>query len=402
MDLSYPKEYEDFRLEVRSFLKEHGDKSRNLGEEMGRPTQKLRDWQNLLIKHGYACRTIPKEYGGYGAKPDILHNVIITEEFNRAQVRRGISGQGISMLVPTLLELGTEEQKQKLIKPTITGEIVWCQGYSEPNAGSDLASLQTKAHVEGDYFVINGQKIWTSSAHFSDMMFVLVRTEPDEPKHRGISYLLLSMDTPGIEVRPLVTMTGKAEFNETFFTDVKVKTDQIVGKRGEGWMVANATLKHERGMIGDPAQLDALLVKLIELMKEETVNGSRLIDNPIHRDRVLKLQARVESAKLHSLRILSNSLQQSFEMLPLLIIKLNGTHLSHDINAMGIDMLGELGVLYEDSPYLRSKGTWQFRYMFSIGLIIGGGTSQIQKNIISERGLGMPREPKPQAVAASS
>lgn len=395
MDLSYPQEYEEFRLQVRQFLKQHGDKGRNLGDEMGRPSQKLKAWQKLLIEQGYACRTIPKKYGGYGAKPDILHNVIITEEFNLAQVRRGISGQGISMLVPTLLELGTEVQKQKYIEPTIKGDIFWCQGYSEPNAGSDLASLQTKAHVEGENFVINGQKIWTSSAHFADMMFVLVRTEPDAPKHRGISYLLLSMDTPGIEVRPLVTMTGNAEFNETFFTDVRVKTDQIVGKRGEGWMVANATLKHERGMIGDPAQLDALLVKLVELMKEETVNGARLMDNPIHRDRLLKLQARVESAKLHSLRILSNSLKQTLELLPLLIVKLNGTHLAHDINAMGIDMLGELGVLYEDSPYLRSKGTWQFRYMFSIGLIIGGGTSQIQKNIISERGLGMPREPKP-------
>ena len=396
MDLSYPKEYEEFRQQVRQFLVEHGDKGRNMGDELGRPSEKLKDWQKLLIENGYACRTIPKEYGGYGAAPDILKNVIIGEEFNRAQVRRGISGQGISMLVPTLLELGTEAQKKNYIEPTIKGDIFWCQGYSEPNAGSDLASLQTKAHVEGDYFVINGQKIWTSSAHFADMMFVLVRTEQDEPKHRGISYLLLSMDSPGIEVRPLVTMTGNAEFNETFFTDVKVKTDQIVGERGQGWMVANTTLKHERGMIGDPEQLEALLVRLVELMQEETVNGVRLMDNPIYRDRLLQLQARVQAQKLHRMRLLTNSLKNNFELLPLLIVKLNGTHLAHDLNAMGIDMLGELGVLYEDSPYLRAKGAWQFRYMFSIGLIIGGGTSQIQKNIISERGLGMPREPKPQ------
>lgn len=394
MDLRYGKEYEDFRQEVRAFLAKHGHKSPNLQGEMGRPSAQAREWQALLIEQGYAARTIPKQYGGYGGEPDVLKSVIIDQEFDQAGVSKGLSGQGISMLIPTLLELGTEEQKQRWIRPTITGEIFWCQGYSEPNAGSDLASLQTRAHVEGDEFVINGQKIWTSSAHFSDMMFVLVRTEADAPKHMGISYLLLPMTTPGIEVRPLVTMTGDATFNEVFFTDVRLKTDQIVAKRGDGWMVANATLKHERGMLGDPSQSANLLYQVTELLTSETVDGVRLIDSPVYRDRLMRLQARVASMQWHSMRLLTNTLKNEPELMPILVVKLIGTHLNQDICALAIDALGELGILYDQSKYLRAMGMWQSRYMFSLGLIIGGGTSHIQKNIISERGLGMPREPK--------
>ncbi len=172
-------------------------------------------WQKLLIEHGYAARTIPKEYGGFGAAPDILKSRIIGEAFTGAGIPPGLQNQGISMLVPTLLELGTEDQKRQWIGPTIRGEVVRCQGYSEPGSGSDLASLQTRATEDGDDFVINGQKIWTSTAREADMIFCLVRTEPDKPKHDGISYLIFPMSTPGIEVRPLVTMTGRAEFNET-------------------------------------------------------------------------------------------------------------------------------------------------------------------------------------------
>ena len=194
-------------------------------------SQKVLGWQKLLIEHGYAARTIPEAYGGYGAEPDVLISRIIAEEFASAQVSRGLGGQGISMLVPTLLEVGSEEQRQTFIRPTIHGEMVWCQGYSEPGAGSDLASLRTAAVLDGDEWVVNGQKIWTSTAHLADWIFCLVRTEPDAPKHQGISFLLFRMDTPGIEIRPLVDMTGAANFNEVFFTDVRVPKQQIVGAR---------------------------------------------------------------------------------------------------------------------------------------------------------------------------
>jgi alkylation response protein AidB-like acyl-CoA dehydrogenase len=226
------------------------------------------------------------------------------------------------------------------------------------------------------------------------MIFCLVRTEPDAPKHQGISYLLFSMKTPGIEVRPLVTMTGNAEFNEVFFTDVRVPKTQVVGARGQGWQVANATLKHERGMLGDPNQAGSRMRALVELANTETVAGERLIDSPIWRDRLLKLQARVFAMEFHGLRLLTARLKGEAPGLPGLIVKLMGCELNHQLAAFAIDALGELGVLYGSSPHLRASGVWQRNYMFDLGLIIGGGTAQIQKNIISERGLGMPREPK--------
>ena len=388
MDLNETPEMAAFRAEVRGFLEAHrGDYAQGSAND-------VRAWQKLLIEHGYAARTIPKEYGGYGAEPDVLKSRIIAEEFIALGLPMGMSGQGISMLVPTLLELGSEEQKKKFIGPTLRGEIIWCQGYSEPGAGSDLASLSTRAVEDGDDFVINGQKIWTSTAAQADMIFCLVRTEADKPKHEGISYLLFSMKTPGIEVRPLVTMTGRAEFNEVFFTDVRVPKKDIVGQRGQGWYVANATLRHERGMLGDPNQAGTRLRALIELMQSEDVDGRRLMDNPVMRDRLLKLQARVHAMEYHGLRLLTASLKGEDPGVARLIVKLMGCELNHQLAGFAIDALGELGMLYSGSPHLRNGGNWQSSYMFDLGLIIGGGTAQIQKNIISERGLGMPREPK--------
>jgi alkylation response protein AidB-like acyl-CoA dehydrogenase len=384
MDLTLTPELEAFREEVRAFLAAH-----RAEYEAGQPKDP-KAWQRLLIEHGYAARTIPKAYGGYGAEPDILKGRIIAEAFIAAGAPRGMAGQGISMLVPTLLEVGSEAQKKTWIPPTIRGEILWCQGYSEPGAGSDLASLQTGAVEDGDDFLINGQKIWTSTAHLAQMMFCLVRTEPTKPKHEGISYILFPMDTPGIEVRPLKTMTGQAEFNEVFFTDVRVPQANVVGGRGRGWQVANTTLKHERGMLGDPNATEARLASLIELFKTETVDGQRIVDNPVFRDRLMQLQARVFAMKFNGLRTLTDESAG----LARLVVKLQGCELNHQIAALAIDALGELGVLYHEGPHLRAKGGWQRSYMFDLGLIIGGGTAQIQKNIISERGLGMPREPK--------
>ncbi len=402
MDLEYSPQYKDFQNEVRAFVEAHGHRSPpRSGGGVSRPSQQMKDWQALLIEQGYAARIIPREYGGYGAEPDILKTVIIAEELNKAGLHRGLANQGVTMLVPTLLELGTEEQRQRWIAPTLRGDIMWCQGYSEPGAGSDLASLRTSATEDGDDFIINGHKIWTSSAQVTDMMFVLVRTEPDAPKHHGISYLLLPMDSPGIEIRPLVSMTGEPEFNEVFFTDVRLKRDQIVGRRGEGWQVANATLKHERGMLGDPDRTARQLLGLIDCLRTETVNGEALIENPVYRDRVLRLQARVKAMQYNSLRVLTCNLKGEDPGVARLIVKLNATILNNEIAETAIDILGEAGVLYGDSAYLRREGMWQYNYMYSLGLIIGGGTSQIQKNIIAERGLGMPREPKPKLNAAA-
>ncbi|MDG2277103.1 MAG: acyl-CoA dehydrogenase family protein [Pseudomonadales bacterium] len=392
MDLSFGPEYEEFRAEVQTFLREHGGRS---PQNAGMRAPESLAWQKLLIENGYTARTIPKEYGGFGAPPDIIKSRIIAEEFADARVNTGLGGQGISMLVPTLLEMGTEAQKLELIKPTIQGEMIWCQGYSEPGAGSDLASLTTRAVLDGDEWVVNGQKIWTSTAQLADWIFCLVRTEPDAPKHKGISFLLFKMDTPGIEIRPLVDMTGVANFNETFFTDVRLPKDQIVGQRGEGWMVANAVLGHERDSLGNPNNTLMRLNALTELMKTETVGGERLIDNPVYRDRLMQIQGRVMAMRFNDLRVLSSRLNKGQDAaLARMIVKLQGTELRHDLEGMAIDILGEVGLSYGDNPHTRSAGSWQSQYMYYLGLIIGGGTSQIQKNIISERGLDMPREPK--------
>jgi alkylation response protein AidB-like acyl-CoA dehydrogenase len=395
MHLNYGPEYETFRSELRAFLEAHREQAPGGGGLIGgRPDDKTRAWQALLIEHGYAARTIPKKYGGYGAEPDLLARVIIDEEFARAGLSRGIGGQGPDMLVPTLLEHGTEEQKRRWVEPTLRGEVIWCQGYSEPGSGSDLASLQTRAEEDGDDFVINGQKIWTSGAHYSDMMFCLVRTEPDAKKHEGISYLLIPMDRPGIEVSPLRTMTGGAEFNQVFLTDLRVPRSEVVGQRGEGWKIANTTLRHERNMLGGASMLESLFAGVARLMLKETESGVRAMDSPLLRDRLLRLQAEALAGKYHSLRLLTCGLKGESAGVAGLVVKLTGCEVSHQLSALALDVMGELGMLYYHSKYERAGGSWLFHYMFSLGLIIGGGTAQIQKNIISERGLGMPREPR--------
>ncbi|MGI9346004.1 MAG: acyl-CoA dehydrogenase family protein, partial [Gammaproteobacteria bacterium] len=321
--------------------------------------------------------------------------------FGRANVHSGIGGQGASMLVPTLLEWGSEAQKQTYIAPTVRGEMMWCQGYSEPSAGSDLAALGTQALLDGDNYVINGQKIWTSTAKSAQMMFCLVRTDSEAKKHLGISYILIPMDTPGLEVRPLVTMTGHAEFNEVFFTDVTVPASNLVGEAGQGWQVANSTLKHERGMLGDPDATLKRFNRLVDMLSEETVDAVPLIDNRLYRDRLMRLQGQLLKMRFNSLRLLTAGAEKRADaLMAQLIVKLNGCELNHQICALAIDALEEFGTLYSEGEHLRNTGQWQWDYMFQLGLIIGGGTAQIQKNIISERGLSMPREPKAQPRAA--
>jgi len=395
MDLEYGPQYDDFRAEVISFIKENENTKIS-----GPPRSESRvEWQQKLIDNGYFARSIPKEYGGYGGDMDIIKLRIIAEEFAKSPIPKPAGGQGIQMLVPTLLSLGTEEQKQAYIRPTLRGEILWCQGYSEPNSGSDLASLQTKAELDGDEWVINGQKIWTSTAHLSQMCFILVRTEPDAPKHQGISYLLMPMDAEGIDRRPIKQMTGDSDFNELFLTDVRIPAENIVGSRGEGWKVANATLGHERGSLADPNVTQNRLNSLIDLMKNETIDGQRVIDKPVFRDRLLSIQGRLMAQQSNALRILSSQINKEQDAnLAKFIVKLQGTELRHELEGLAIDAMGEIGTLYEDSPHLRDGGVWQMTYMYYLGLIIGGGTNQIQKNIISERALGMPKEPKIQGA----
>jgi alkylation response protein AidB-like acyl-CoA dehydrogenase len=379
---------------VQEFLKEHKPGG-GIGISQEDPSHRVA-WLTLLIEHGYWARTIPKEYGGFGAEPDLLETVIMDEEFNKAGVPRGMPAQGPMMLVPTLLAHGTEKQRKRWIGPTMRGEVMWCQGYSEPGSGSDLASLQTAAKEDGNDFLISGQKIWTSSADLAQMCFILVRTEPDAKKHEGISYVLMPMDTPGIEVQPLRTMSGdigENSFNQVFLSDVRVPQSNVVGKRGEGWKIANTTLKHERSSLN--ANAEGTWMRLARLMQKETVNGVSLMESPVYRDRLMKLHARALSMKHHSMRMLTCNLKGESPGVAGLVVKLQNCQLNFDMAALALDVMGELGALYDHAKYERERGYWQAHSFFSLGLIIGGGTAQIQKNIIAERGLGLPREPKP-------
>jgi len=402
-----PEKYLALQAEVREFIRKHGHKSPAAGGGRKLPDQQTRDWQKLLVDHGYVGRTIPREYGGFGAKPDIFETAIIAEEFVAADVSAGIQNVGITELVPTVLEVGSEEQKRQWINSTIRGDVMWCQGYSEPGAGSDLASVQTRAVVEDGHFVVNGQKIWTSSAHWADWMFLLCRTEFDKPKHHGLSYLLLSMKTPGIEVRPLKSMTGRTEFNEVFFTDVRVPVDQIVMGRGQGWYVANVTLKHEWMAVGNVHKLAHRVPRLVELLQRVTVNGTPLIEIPDYQSRLLRLQGEVMAWKAHHLRLLTEQARGIDPGVRRFIVKYGGTMCGHRLSALAIDALAAAGLVFETGGEAAQDdeiANWNTDYLYDIGLFIGGGTSNIQKNIIGERGLGLPREPRtqPPATAAAS
>lgn len=403
MDLRLSEEYQALQAEVRAFVAKFGERSPKVGGGRKKPDQKTLDWQKILVEHGYAGRTIPKEYGGFGAEPDVMAAAVIAEEFARAEVYAGLTNQGISMLVPTLLEVGTDKQKQDYIGPTIRGEMIWCQGYSEPGNGSDLANAQTRAELKDGNWIVNGQKIWTSSAHYADMMFLLCRTEPEKSKHEGLSYLLLSMDSPGLDRRPLTTMTGRNEFNEVFFTDVKVPEDQIVLGRGKGWYVANVTLKHERLMIGDAGKMNARLEQLIRLCQSSEIDGRPIITMPEYRDRLLKLQGEVIAWKAHNLRLLTEAAQGTESGVKRMIIKYGGTMLGWRLSSLAVDALGAAGLPYEtlgEDAEADDATTWNIDYMYDVGLMIGGGSNNIQKNIIGERGLDLPREPKVQNASA--
>ena len=395
MDLRYTPEYDAFRGEVRAFLKQSWPLS---GEQADLPEEEReRIFRDLATERGYLYRSVPKKYGGSEQEPDILKSKIILEEFTRAGAPGELTGQGPAMLVPTLLEKGNEAQKEKFIPPTIRGEMVWAQGYSEPGAGSDLASLQARAVLDGDEWVINGQKIWTSGAHEADMMFCLVRTEPDAGKHAGISYLLVDMNAPGIRVSTLKQMTGTEEFCEVFFDDVRAPTENIVGERGEGWAVSRATLMHERALIGSSDRMMADFDQLVKLAQKARIDGRPAIEDSHVRQRLAEIQGYVATQTYSGHRMLTATERGEFAGVVMMMAKINSTNIGHMMAKLALDLIGDGAFeVPNDAPYSPvddgTHASWLGNWIWSLGIATAGGTANIQRNIVSERGLGLPRE----------
>jgi alkylation response protein AidB-like acyl-CoA dehydrogenase len=395
MDLNFTSEEEEFRRTVRGWLDENIPKSGLKGfdrtADRDKSTlQKHKEWQRRLHDAGYLALSWPREYGGQAMDP--VRQSILNEEMVRARAPALIGAMGISMVGATLITWGNDEQKARYLPKILAAEEIWCQGYSEPGAGSDLASLKTRADLVGDEFIVNGQKVWTSNAQFADWLFGLVRTDPSAPKHRGISYLLIDMKTPGITVRPLIQMTGDPGFNEVFFEDVRVPRQNLVGELNQGWLVANATLAHERNMLGSTVHTQQMFNGVLRLARQRRRYGRPAAKDPVMRQRLADLMIRVEAMKYHAYRQLTDGIKKRPLGIGASVNKLVSTELNHDVTAMALEIMGSYGFLARTSRHVINRGVWPIEFMFTLGLIIGGGTSQIQKNIISERGLGMPRK----------
>jgi alkylation response protein AidB-like acyl-CoA dehydrogenase len=386
MDLSYGAAVETFRQEVSDFLAKH------YRPEMRRNPEELRAFRERAVQAGLLYRTVPREYGGSEQPTDLLRGQVIREEFRRVGAPAEVPGVGVALLVPTLLAHGTEEQKQRFIPPTLSGEILWCQGYSEPDAGSDLESLRTTAVVDGDTWVINGQKVWTSNAGAADFMFLLARTDKNKPRRDGLSYLLMEMHQPGVEVRALRQINGAAEFDEVFLTDARTPRDMIVGLEGEGWQVSRTTLAHERGALTGPDQSGALFASLIKLARRSEIDGKPAITDDSTRERLAELLGWVEAHRFAAYTQTSRTLEGRAGGQLGLMNKQMLTDITDRTARMALDLIGESGML--DPSAVERPGTerWLNQFFGSLGMAIAGGTSHIQRNIIAERGLGLPRD----------
>ena len=345
-------------------------------------------WQKKMHAAGWVGISWPKEYGGRGAS--FMQQVIFDEEYFRARGPILPCASGIGLLGPTLIHWGTEAQKQQHLPKILSADEIWCQGYSEPGAGSDLASLRTRAIDKGDHFVVNGQKVWTSGAHFADWCFLLVRTDPDAPKHHGISYLLVDMKTPGIEVRPLVLLNGHRHFNEVFFEDVVVPKENIVGKLNEGWKVTTTTLMFERGGAGGRDHA-AQIARLIELAKQFPTRQEPAWNQSHIRQQLAQLMIDAKALQVTRLRGLTRRLRGEPPGPEGSILKLFGSELATRIADFSSTLLGPYATLEVATEAVPDAQRWAHRVLGARQYTIAGGTSEIQRNIIGERVLGLPR-----------
>ena len=409
MDLTFPGDAEDFRAEIRKWLEA------NLPDGWFEPGVELSDearkrfnveWPAKLFEGGWICATWPEEYGGKGLTT--MQGVVLAEEFARAKAPMRGDFFGDTLVGPTLLQWGSEEQKQEFLPGILQGRIRWCQGFSEPDSGSDLASLKTSAVLDGDEWVINGQKVWTTGGHHADYCFLLTRTDPEAPKHKGISYLLVPMRQPGVEVRGITQPDGTAEFCEVFFTDARCPKDNVVGGVNNGWKVANSTLAFERGQSATTGyrRFEDEFRLLVDAARQ---NGR--IDDAQIRQRLMHYFTRIQILRFNGLRSLTSTLNGSTDAGVIALgasNKMYWSEMHQDAMELALDVFAADSMLIDTGPM---SGSWpgalrdrrrdgypvspmMSAFFFSRSETIWGGTSQIQRNIVGERVLGLPKEPK--------
>jgi alkylation response protein AidB-like acyl-CoA dehydrogenase len=409
MDLSYAPADEAFRTEIRTWLETNlPDGWFEPGFEMSADERKAFNdgWPAKLFEGGWICATWPKEYGGKGLTT--MQGVVLSEEFARAKAPLRADFFGDTLVGPTILQWGTEEQKKEFLPNIMNGTTRWCQGFSEPNSGSDLASLKTAAVLDGDEWVINGQKVWTTGGHHADYCFLLTRTDPDAPKHKGISYMLVPMHQPGVEVRGITQPDGTAEFCEVFFTDARCPKDNVVGGVNNGWKVTNSTLAFERGMSATTGyrRFEEEYKLMVAAAKE---NGA--IDDPIIRQGLAQYYTKIQILKVNGLRSLSATLTGTKDLGVAALGATNKMYWSEMHKAameLMLDIAGPNSMLIDATT---GSGSWpgtarekrregypvsamMSAFFFSRSETIWGGTSQIQRNIVGERVLGLPKEPQ--------
>jgi alkylation response protein AidB-like acyl-CoA dehydrogenase len=392
MDFDFTPEQEAFRKDVRQWLERNlPDDLRGRGfaasragrEEVGR----LRAWQKTMYEAGYVGMDWPAQFGGRGAT--LTEQIILYQEMSRAESPQFVNRGGLSMLGPTLMKYGTPAQQARFLPRILTADDLWCQGFSEPNAGSDLANLQTRGVREGDHFVVNGQKVWTSMAHVADWCFLLVRTDPDAPKHKGISFLLVDMKTPGITVRPLRQMTGEAEFNEVFFDNVRVPAENLVHRLNEGWAVAITTLAYERDLLTfiRHISLRNAVHRLVRLVQER----GRARD-PLVRQKLAAIWIGEQALQLNAYRSLTRILKGGQPGPEGSTSKLFWSQLDQDLAQVATEVLGPAAQLGPGARGAPDEGQWEFYTLLAQASGIRAGTSEILRNILGERVLGLPKD----------
>ena len=385
MNFDYPPEAEAFRSEFRAWLETNvepdlKDAGAMAAADSPEAFERMRAWNRKLADAGYAAIAWPKEYGGRGAS--VMEQVVFAEEMHRSDAPGNLNPLGLANIAPAIMQWGTEEQKRTFLPRMLRGDDIWCQGFSEPNAGSDLASLRTRAVLDGDVFVVNGQKIWNTLGHLANWCELLVRTDPDVPKHQGISCLLVDMRLPGVEVRPLVTITGEREFNEIFFTDVRVPRSALLGPENEGWRVAMTTLTHERGGVASlHLGVRKKIADLLEVARSTDRGGRPAADDPVLRQGLARLYLEGEYLKLLSDRAVSGLLHGREAGPETSLAKLVWSECESHIAEMAGQVLGPAA----------NTGAWGRDRVYARALSIAGGTTQVNKNIVAQRVLGLPR-----------